>query len=83
MYESYRQEQHSVGGQVLAQHLDGDLALVLEVHGEIHRRHAASPEFALDPVAVGQGGNQARGNSHGTIPDQVHDVRRIFIDSIH
>ena len=43
------------GGELRAQHLDGDLAAVLEVLGEIDRRHAALAELPLDAVAVGQG----------------------------
>ena len=42
------------GGEFGLQHLERDLALVLEVLGEIHGRHAALPELALDAVAIGQ-----------------------------
>ena len=38
--------------QVGMQHLDRDIALVLEVVREIHRRHAAGAKFALDAVPV-------------------------------
>jgi hypothetical protein len=41
------------GAEVGVQHLDGDIALVLEVVREVHGGHAASAEFALDAVAVG------------------------------
>ena len=44
------------GGELGLEDLDGDLAVVLEVVGEIDRRHAALAELALDAVAVGQGG---------------------------
>ena len=44
------------GGELGAQDLDGDLAVVLEVLGEVHRGHAARAELALDPVAVGECG---------------------------
>ncbi len=37
------------------EHLDRDLAVVLEVLGQVDRRHAALAELALDPVVVGQG----------------------------
>ena len=40
------------GGQLGVEDLDGDLALVAEVLGEIHRGHAALAELPLDPVAV-------------------------------
>ncbi len=41
------------------EHLDGDLALVLEVVREVHGGHAAVPEFARDAIAVGQCDRQA------------------------
>ena len=43
------------GAEVGMQHLDGDVAIVLEVVREVDRGHAASAEFALDGIAVGQG----------------------------
>jgi len=43
------------GGQLGVQHLDGDLAAVLQVFGEIHRGHAALSHLAVEAVAVGQG----------------------------
>ena len=36
------------GGEFGLEHLDRDVAVVLEVVGEIDRRHAAGAEFALD-----------------------------------
>ena len=33
--------------------------MVLEVLGEVDRRHAARPEFALEAVAVGEGAGEA------------------------
>jgi hypothetical protein len=41
--------------QLGVQHLEGDLALVLEVASEMDGGHAAAPELALDAVAIGQG----------------------------
>lgn len=41
------------------QHLDGDLALVLEVLGEVDGGHASLPELTLDAVSVGEGGGEA------------------------
>lgn len=38
-------------------------APVLDVRGEIHRRHATAPEFALDGVARGDGR-----------PEAVHEI---------
>ena len=43
------------GGELGAEDLDGDLALVAEVLGEVHGGHAALAELALDPIAVGEG----------------------------
>ena len=47
------------GREVGAEHLDGDLALVAEVVGEVDRGHAALAELALDAVAVGENGAEA------------------------
>jgi hypothetical protein len=35
------------------QHLDRDVAVVLEVAGEVHGRHAAGAELAVDAVMGG------------------------------
>ena len=43
------------GGQLGMKHLDRDGAVVLEVAGEVHGRHAAAAQRALDGIAVGQG----------------------------
>ena len=40
------------GGELGVQDLDGDLAVVLEVLGEVDRGHAALAELALEAVAV-------------------------------
>src|SRR3569623_960702 len=42
------------GREVVAQHLDRNLATMLHVLGEIHRRHAAGAALALDDVLAGQ-----------------------------
>ncbi len=42
------------GTEVRMQHLDRDIAIVLEVVREIYRRHAARAELALDAVAVNE-----------------------------
>ena len=42
------------GGELGLEDLDGDLAVVLEVLGEVDRGHAARAELALDAVAVGK-----------------------------
>ena len=47
------------GRQLRVQHLDGHLAAMLDIVREVHRRHAAPPELALDDVAVLQRGPQA------------------------
>ena len=49
------------------EHLDRDLADVLQVLGEIHRGHAAGAELALDAIAIGQGGREtSEGLGHGS-----------------
>ena len=40
--------------EIRMQHLDGDVAIVLEIVREVDRRHAARAELALDAVAVGE-----------------------------
>ena len=47
-------------GKLGLQDLEGDGAVVLEVLGQIDRGHPAAAEFALDRVAAGEGGLQAR-----------------------
>ena len=47
------------GGELGPEHLERDLAVVLEVLGEVDGRHAALAELALDAVAVGQGSLQS------------------------
>ena len=43
------------GREVGPEDLDGDLALVAEVAGEVDGGHAALAQLALDAVAVGEG----------------------------
>ena len=42
-----------------AEHLERDLAVVLEVPGQVDRGHAASPELPLDPIAIAEHGGEA------------------------
>ena len=44
------------GGELGVQHLDGDLAAVPQVLGEVDRGHAALADLALEAVPVGQRG---------------------------
>ena len=54
------------GAEVGMEDLDGDVALVLEVVGEVDGGHAALAEFALEAVAVRQGRGEAiEGRGHG------------------
>ena len=46
-------------GELGAQHLERDLAVVAQVVREVDGGHAARPELALDAVAVGQRRGQA------------------------
>ena len=43
------------GGELGAEHLDRDLAIVLQVLGEVDGGHAALAELALDPVGGAEG----------------------------
>ena len=47
-------------GELGPQDLQRDLALVLEIVGQIDRGHAARAQLALEAVAVGEGGGQSR-----------------------
>jgi hypothetical protein len=46
--------------QVRVQDLDGDVAVVLEIVREIHRRHSTGTELPLDAIAVGERVRQPR-----------------------
>jgi hypothetical protein len=39
-------------GELRIEYLDGDVAVVPDVVRQIHRRHAALPQLALDAVAI-------------------------------
>jgi hypothetical protein len=54
-----------VGSQLRVENLYCDESIVLEVAGQIHSRHAASAELALDGVAVGERGLQLSGEGIG------------------
>ena len=43
------------GGELGTEHLDRDLAVVLEVVGQVDGGHAALAELALDPVGGAEG----------------------------
>ena len=47
------------GAQLGVQDLDGDLAVVLQVFGEVDRGHAALAQLALEAVAVAERGTEA------------------------
>ncbi len=49
------------GGELGAQHLERDLAVVLQVVCEIHRGHAARAKLALETVTVGERGDETFG----------------------
>jgi hypothetical protein len=49
------------GGQLGPEHLDRDLAVVLQVVGEVHRGHATRAQLAVEAVAVGEGGGERGG----------------------
>ena len=54
----------SDGGELGAQDLERDRAVVPEVVGEVDRGHAAASELALEAVAVGQGDDRTSGVAH-------------------
>ena len=48
--------------QLGSEDLHRHLAMMLQILGEVDRRHATRPELALDPVAVGEGGREPGGD---------------------
>ena len=46
-------------GEIGVERFERDVAAVLDVVREVHRRHAASAELALDAVAVGERGEES------------------------
>ncbi len=49
------------GGQLGLKQLEGDVAVVLQVGAQVHRRHPALTDVSLDAVAAGQGRVEAVG----------------------
>ncbi len=47
------------GGQPGLEDLDRNLTAVLQVFGEVHRRHPTATQLTLDLVAVGEGSLEA------------------------
>src|SRR5688572_22180577 len=47
------------GGELGVEDLDGDLAAVLQIFGEIHGRHAAAAELPLDAIAIREGDGES------------------------
>ena len=57
------------GGEFGAQHLHGDVTVVLEIPGEVHGRHAAGAELAINGIVLGEGRLE-------TLPHVGHGVPR-------
>jgi hypothetical protein len=54
------------GGQLGAEDLDGHLAIMLQVLGQVDRGHAAAADLVLDGVSVSEGLSEALERSvHG------------------
>ncbi len=57
------------GGQLGAQHLQCDVAVVSQVAREKHHRHPAPPDFPFDPIPPTQGiGDTTAKIGHGHSP---------------
>ena len=52
------------GGDLVAQHLDGDGPVVPDVLGQVDRGHAPVAELPLDQVPAGQGGRNPQRVAH-------------------
>ena len=60
------------GAELGPEHLERDLAVVLEIGGEEDRRHAAGAELALDPVALLERGGEASQVAHAGLGRGPH-----------
>jgi hypothetical protein len=58
-------------GQLRLEDFDRDLAVVLQVMGEIHRRHTANAERALDVIAAGEGSRELRSGMHRRVVEPL------------
>ena len=63
------------GAELGVQDLDGDLAVVLEVLGEVDGGHAALAELTLDAVAIGEGDGEALRGRHVCSAESVSPIR--------
>ena len=62
--------------QFRPEHLDGDVAVVLEVLRQVDGGHAARAELALEAVAVGEGfGEAGKRVRHQVLPNRVLSLR--------
>lgn len=52
------------GGEIGAEHLDGDQTVVLQVPGEEDDRHPPAADLVLDLVAAGEAGLEALQGVH-------------------
>jgi len=63
------EEAHGAGernGELRLDHFDRDLAVVSQVEGQVHVRHAARAKLALEAVSVSEGCCEVRpGFAHG------------------
>jgi hypothetical protein len=55
------------GAELRAEELECDVSVVANVAREIHRRHAAAADLALDVVAPGECGTQRDRDAHGML----------------
>ena len=67
-------------GEVGMQHLDRDLARVLEVVREVDGGHPALPEFALEPVATAKCRRERRGHVAHRVSTVASNASRSLID---
>ena len=46
------------GGHFGMENLERDRPVVLEIAGEVNRRHPSAADFALEPITIGQPGRK-------------------------
>ena len=65
------------GAEFRVQDLERDLAIVLEIAREVHSRHAALADAALDGVAAPKGGVELLGGMHGSGRNKVRPIAEL------
>ena len=64
-------------GQLWLQYFDGDIPIVFEVAGQVHRGHTTGAEFFFDLVFVGEGRGEAGEDiGHGLVEYRISNIEQ-------